>query len=219
MKVMITGTSQGIGKAIAECFLINGHTIIGIDRQASSIENPLYTHYVCDVRDKEHLPEIEGVNILINNAGVTYNAPVEQTEIETFDKIMAINARVPSILTQKSLPYLRKSQSASIINITSVVAHAGYPNQSAYTASKHALLGFTKSLANEVYNDGIRVHAISPGGVYTDMIKIARPDLTGEGQIQPQDIADIVLFLLTSRTNAVIDEIIVHRVNKPPFLV
>ena len=53
----------------------------------------------------------------------------------------------------------------------------------------------------------------------TDMIKIARTDLTGEGQIQPQDIADIVLFLLINRTNAVIDEIIVHRVNKPPFLV
>ena len=91
--------------------------------------------------------------------------------------------------------------------------------QSVYTASKHALLGFTKSLAQEVFEDGIRVHAISPGGVYTDMIKISRPDLTGEGMIMPEDIAETVMFLIKNRTNAVIDEILLHRVNKTPFLV
>ena len=124
----------------------------------------------------------------------------------------------PYLLTQKALPYIKKSDRASIINIASVVAHNGYPQQSAYVASKHALLGFTKSLATEVYNDGVRVHAISPGGVYTDMIKIARPDLTADGMIMPNEIADIVMFLLKNRGNAVIDEIIVHRVNKQPFL-
>ena len=116
-------------------------------------------------------------------------------------------------------PFLRKSSGASVINIASVVAHAGYPNQSIYTASKHALLGMTKSIAAEYFKDNIRVHAVSPGGVYTDMVKIARPDLTGEGMIMPEDIADIVHFLLANRTNAVIDEILVHRAGKEPFLV
>ena len=69
MKVLITGTSQGIGKAIAERFLQSGHTVIGIDRQAEGIEHELYTHYECDVRDKERLPRIDDVEILINNAG------------------------------------------------------------------------------------------------------------------------------------------------------
>ena len=99
-----------------------------------------------------------------------------------------------------------------------MVGHAGYPNQSAYTASKHALLGLTKSLAAEVYGDGVRVHAICPGGVYTDMVKISRPDLTPEGMILPQDIAEIIWFFLYNRGNAVVDEIQVHRVNKQPFL-
>ena len=63
------------------------------------------------------------------------------------------------------------------------------------------------------------MHAICPGGVYTDMVKIARPDLTDEGMILPEDIADIIYFFLAHRGNAVVDEIIVHRVNKEPFLV
>ena len=70
----------------------------------------------------------------------------------------------------------------------------------------------------EEYKNGVRVHMISPGGVFTDMVKISRPDLTGEGMIQPEDIADIAVFLLTHRTNAVIDEICVHRLGKEPFL-
>ena len=100
-----------------------------------------------------------------------------------------------------------------------MVAHAGYPFQSPYVASKHALLGLTKSAAAELFRDNIRVHAVSPGGVYTDMVKLTRPDLSAEGMIMPEDIADIVHFILSRRNNAVIDEILVHRAGKEPFLV
>lgn len=160
-----------------------------------------------------------GVDILVNNAGMAYNAKFEDTGEEIFDRIMRINVKVPYFLTQAALPYLRRSKAASVINISSVVGHAGYPLQSAYAASKHAVLGFTKSLAAEVYGEGICVHAISPGGVYTDMVKVARPDLSSEGMILPEEIAEIVLFFLANRGNAVVDEILVHRVNKTPFLI
>lgn len=160
-----------------------------------------------------------GIDILINNAGMAYNAKFEDTPEAVFDKIMKINVKVPYFLTQKALPYLRRSGRASIINISSVVGHAGYPQQSAYVASKHAVLGFTKSLAAELYQEGIRVHAICPGGVYTDMVKVARPDLPSDGMIMPEEIADIILFFLKNRGNAVVDEICVHRINKQPFLI
>ena len=160
-----------------------------------------------------------GVDVLVNNAGVAQSAAIETISPEEFDRIMAINFRAPFFLTQKMLPYLKRSKSATIINICSVVAHAGYPLQSVYTASKHAMLGFTKSLAREYYKAGIRVHAISPGGVYTDMVKVSRPDLTPEGMIMAEEIADLVVFFLENRGNAVVDEIIVHRVAKEPFLV
>lgn len=159
------------------------------------------------------------IDILINNAGMALNCPFESVTPEQFDEIFKINIRSPYFLTQAALPYLRKSHCGTIINISSVLGHTGYPFQSAYAASKHAILGFTKSLANELYQEGIRVHAISPGGVYTDMVKVARPDLTGEGMISPEEIAEIIHFFLHYKGNAVIDEINVHRVNKEPFLV
>ena len=157
--------------------------------------------------------------MLVNNAGVAQSAGIETITPEEFDRIMAINFRAPFFLTQKLLPHLKRSSAATIINICSVVAHEGYPLQSVYTASKHAMLGFTKSLAREYYKEGIRVHAISPGGVYTDMVKISRPDLTPDGMILPEEIADLVCFFLENRGNAVVDEIIVHRLAKEPFLV
>jgi short-subunit dehydrogenase len=87
-----------------------------------------------------------------------------------------------------------------------------------YAASKHALLGWSKSFANEYYKEDIRVHVISPGSVYTKMIAMVRPDLTPEGMMLPEDIADIIgVYLQFRKTNAVIDEIEAHRVTKEPF--
>ena len=76
----------------------------------------------------------------------------------------------------------------------------------------------TKALAKEVYGEGIRVHMIAPGGVYTDMIAVARPDLSPEGMIQPEEVAELAAWLVSHRGNAVIDEIRLHRVNKEPFM-
>ncbi len=233
----ITGASGGIGREICLSLAKEGVKIVlfggtkeeKLNETAKTLEQfgEVLGVYAGDLTDdkkldalfKKAIKEIGKIDILINNAGMAFNCDFEKTETEILDKIMNINFRSPYLLTQKALPFIKKSERASIINIASVVGHVGYPQQSAYVASKHALLGFTKSLANEVYKDGVRVHAISPGGVYTDMIKIARPDLTGEGMIMPNEIADIVTFLLKNRGNAVIDEIVVHRVNKEPFLV
>ena len=237
LTALITGAGGGIGRATATALAKEGVNLIlfggnNLEKLKTTEREVLSFGVKCkviagDLTDydfikngaEQAVKEYDGIDILINNAGVAANIPFEQTDDKTFDKIMAINARAPYLLTGALLPTLKKSKRASIINIASVVSHAGYANQSAYTASKHALLGFTKSLAAEVYNDGIRVHAISPGGVYTDMIKLTRPDLTPDGMIMPEEIANIVTFLLENRGNAVIDEIIVHRLNKEPFLV
>ena len=234
--VLLTGAGGGIGRAIAEklaqcgmkIILFGGNNVEKLKQTQEIVEK----YAAClaipgDLTNPDFIrtgvqkaaANAGGIDVLINNAGVAQNTAFEDISLEEFDKIMAINLRTPFILTQQVLPYLKKSESATIINIASVVSHAGYPQQSIYTASKHALLGMTKSIASEYYKDNIRVHAIAPGGVYTDMVKVSRPDLTSDGMILPSDIADIVHFFLAHRGNAVIDEIIVHRVGKEPFLV
>lgn len=237
LTVFLTGASGGIGRVIAVDLAKAGTRVVifggnnelkaqatyndvrKVGGECITVLGDLTDDNALKTAFKDAINITGGLDILINNAGIAWSQPMESTPMEVYDKVMAINARTPYMLTQLALPYLKKSKRASIINISSVVAHTGYPLQSAYVASKHALLGFTKSLASEVYRDGIRVHAISPGGVFTDMIKVSRPDLTGEGMIMPEEISDIVTFLLKNRGNAVIDEIIVHRLGKEPFLV
>ena len=234
---LVTGAGGGIGRAIcsvlakagANIILFGGNNLSNLEETASLVRSfgvkadivagDLTDENFIKVGFEKALNLFGKIDILINNAGLALNSPLENTPIQTFDKIMAVNVRAPYILIQQALPTLKKSDRASIINIASVVSHLGYPNQSAYSASKHALLGLTKALANEVYKDGIRVHAISPGGVYTDMVKVTRPDLTPDGMIMPEDIAEVVEFFLKNRSNAVVDEVIVHRATKEPFLV
>ena len=235
--VFLTGGGGGIGRAIATSLakekarivLIGGNNeeklkktfdeVTALNAECFVFKGDLTCDKALDDMFDKAIDTVKKVDILINNAGVAHSQEFEKVTRAELDKIMNVNFRAPYMLTQRALPYLLKSNYASIINIASVVSHAGYPLQSAYTASKHALLGFTKSLAIELYEKGVRVHAISPGGVYTDMIKVSRPDLTSDGMIMPEEIADIVKFLLENRGNAVIDEIIVHRVKKQPFLV
>lgn len=232
---LITGASGGIGSCIARRFAQDGISLALLGRSkeklaataASVREYGVETLLLPgDLLDDAYLEDcfaavkerFGGLDILVNNAGIALSRSFEETTMAEFDRIMALNARVPYLACHLALPLLRCSECASILNIASVAAHKGYPLQSAYAASKHALAGFTKSLASEVYREDIRVHLISPGGVFTDMVRIARPDLTGEDMILPEDIAEIAAFFIEHRTNAVIDEICVHRSGKEPFL-
>ena len=232
---VITGAGGGIGRATVQAMaqegariaLCGGHDIEKLSCSADAAKACGADAFVLpgDLTDISFLESCMDkiadhfgqVDILINNAGIALNKPFEETTLNDFDRIFSINVKAPFVLCQKALPYLRRSDHAEIINISSVVGHKGYVGQAAYAASKHAVLGFSKSLANEVYTQNIRVHTICPGGVYTDMVRVARPDLSGEGMTTPEEIADIILFLLQNRGNAVIDEICVHRTGKPPF--
>ena len=149
MKVLITGTSQGIGKAIAEYFLKEGYSVIGIDRQSASIESPNYRHVECDVRDRDNLPEINDVDILINNAGTQNEDDID------------INLKALIYITEK---YGVQSNIKSILNIGSASAHTGseFPE---YCASKGGVLSYTKNVALRVAKYGATCNSLDPGGV------------------------------------------------------
>ena len=153
MKILITGTSQGIGKAIAELFLKNNHEVIGIDRQPSSIEHDGYIHYQTDIRDYGNLPEVQNVNILINNAG-TQN----EEDIDT-------NLKALIHITEK---YGIQKDIRSILNIGSASGHTGseFPE---YAASKGGVIAYTKNVAMRVSAFGATCNSLDPGGVLTPL--------------------------------------------------
>lgn len=231
---LITGASRGIGRAIALLLGQNGVnlavnarseealTVLKEDLSSYGIDillcpGDLQDPLVPSVIIKRVINYFGRLDILINNAGIALAKPLIETTTEEWDALMAVNARAPFLLSKEAIPYLKRSDIATIINISSVVGIKGYVNQGAYTASKHALMGFTKVLAQEVFQDGIRVHIISPGGVATGMVELTRPDIDPSTLISPEEIAEIVLFLLTHRGNAVIDEINVRRSATPPW--
>ena len=231
---IITGSGSGIGKATALALAQEGMKIVLCGRTVSKLEETAKLVEEAggkamivsgDLRDESYIIRIVDetmeafgrIDVLINNAGVSLAKPVVDCTAEEFDQIMDTNMKAPFLLCKYSIPHMRKSDCGTIINIASVVGHKGYVNQSLYGASKHAITGFTKVLAKEVQEDGIRVHLLSPGGVYTEMVANVRPDLDPTYLIKPVDIADIILFLLKSRGNAVIDSINIRRVNNTPF--
>ena len=233
-RALITGAGSGIGRATALRLAEAGMKLALVGRNAEKlVRTAALTGRPLDMlvlpadltkpRDMDDILRVltghfKGLDVLVNNAGAALSCPFEQTAEADFDRLMAINVKVPFLLTQRALPLLRKSDTPTVVNIGSVVSHKGYALQSAYAASKHALAGMTAALAKEVAPEGIRVHLISPGGVYTDMVKIARPDLSPEGMIAPEEIAEAIAFLLEHRGNGVIDELQLHRVGKEPFL-
>ena len=189
MKVLITGTSQGIGMAIAEKFIKSGHTVIGIDRQAQSIVAPAYTHFQCDVRDKEHLPEILDVEILINNAGTQNEDDID------------INLKALIYITEK---YGVQSKIKSVLNIGSASGHTGaeFPE---YCASKGGVLSYTKNVAMRIAQYGATCNSLDPGGVLTPLNECVMNDpelwneIMGETPLKrwatPEEIADWAYFL------------------------
>jgi len=231
---IVTGGSRGIGRAISIALAREGATVVLAARSAQPLAEA--AQLVCEAggRAETVVTELTSeesiralvrtvndrlgrLDILVNNAGITHSAKFEDTRTEDLDRCWAINARAPFILCREALPLLRRAEAAYIVNVSSVVGVKGYPLQSAYTASKHAVRGMSISLAEELRGTNIRVHVICPGAVDTGMVGNVRPDIRKEDLIQPEEIAELVLYLVTQRGNAVVDELHIRRAAAAPW--
>ena len=231
---IVTGAGRGIGRSIALTLARSGVRVSLAARSEAQLEAvraeiqafgghadsfPTDVSREADVIAliRDTLKHFDQLDILVNNAAIGVFGPLVEATADQWDQVMAVNARGPFLMCREAIPYLKQQERSFIINISSAVGIKGYPNQALYTASKHALMGMTKAIAREVHQDGIRVHALCPGGVDTQLIGNARPDLDQSVLMQPQEIADIVLFLLTRQGNAMIDEIQVRREVSTPW--
>lgn len=152
MKVLITGSSKGIGQAIAKRFLKEGHEVIGLDLLPASIKDKNYTHYISDVSKKKNLPSLEGIEIIINNAGKQNDHDIEN------NLVGAMN------VTEK---YAFQENIKSVLFNASASAHSGFEFPE-YVASKAGLIGYMKNVASRLAPLGATANSISLGGVLTD---------------------------------------------------
>jgi len=233
---VVTGASRGIGRAISVALGGQGAAVVLAARAMEKLEETaelvrkaggraeIVVTELTDEDSIRNLVEVTGerfgrLDILVNNAGVTHSAALEETAAVDWERCMQVNARAPFILCREALGLLRQAPAGRIVNIASVVGVKGYRLQSAYTASKHALRGMTISLAEELKGSNVRVHLLCPGGVDTEMVGNVRPDIKTEDLIGPGEIAELVLYLVTHKGNAVIDELHIRRAASGPWFV
>jgi 3-oxoacyl-[acyl-carrier protein] reductase len=231
---LVTGAGRGIGRGIALGLARAGaHVILSarsgdqIDAAAAEIEESggkalAVPADVASESDVDALFEtIETsfgrLDVLVNNAGIGLYGPVVDFPVEDFDKVMAVNLRGAYLCCHYAMQMMVPRRSGYIINISSVVGFKGYANQAAYAASKHGVMGLTKSLAVEAQQHGIRVSAILPGAVDTKIAHEARPDLDPAILMQPDDVAGAVMYLLSLSPRAAVDEIYIRRIGAAPF--
>lgn len=229
---LVTGGNRGIGRAIVAMLLEEGARVLACGRDAAALADlaaahpgaPLLTT-VCDLAEPAAIDRLfataQGafarLDLLVNNAGLGIYGPATELSAADFDRMMAVNARAALLCAQHAMRWMQQSGGGRIVNISSVVGHKGYANQVGYTASKHALLGLTKVLAREGQAHGIRCSAVCPGGVATEMVRQARPDLDPAGLIQPADVARAVWYLATEPETVVTDCLELRRANSTPF--
>ncbi len=200
--VVLTGAASGIGAALAQSLASKGAQLALIDRDGPALEEVaervrrtglVVRSYVADLSDPaaiQRLPQavladLGPASVLINNAGITLTGSFEQATAEQFDRVMAINFQAPVGMVRAFLPQLRSSESAQIVNLSSLFGIIGVPGQVAYCASKFALRGFSEALRAELLSTGIGVSVVHPGGIRTRIL--ASADI-GAG-MDPQEAA------------------------------
>ncbi|MBQ8885582.1 MAG: SDR family oxidoreductase [Clostridia bacterium] len=209
--VLITGGTRGIGKAIAIAFLKKGYAVYATyskdgesarEAEASGIKT-----FLADVSDERAVTgvfqAIGRVDILVNNAGVSLIKQLQDTTKEDWERLFAVNVTGTFLCSREAAKGMISQKSGLIVNISSVWGEVGGSCESAYSASKAAILGFTKALSKELGWSGIRVNSISPGVIETRMnahfSKAELDSLTEEiplGRLgSPEDVASAVLFL------------------------
>ena len=219
--VLVTGASRGIGKAIALLAAENhAHVIVNYNKNEKSAAELVDTIHEknlsasmikADVSSEDEVKDMfssikekhSKLDVLVNNAGIMRNSLLALTGTELFDHTIDVNLKGTFLCTRYASNMMRKQKSGRIINISSIVGLQGSEGQTVYSASKAAVIGFTRSAAKELGRYGIMVNAVAPGLIETDLIKDMKPDIRDKmlssislGRIgKPEDVAKVVLFL------------------------
>ena len=236
LKVLVTAGAGGIGLEVARAFVAEGARVHVCDVDSKALRalaktDPKLTRSTCDVSDRRQVAKLfretlgvfKGLDVLVNNAGIAGpTGKVDEIAPEDWDRCLAVDITGQFNCTRLAVPHLRKSKNASIVNLSSAAGRLGFPLRTPYSASKWAVVGFTKSLAAELGPEGIRVNAIQPGIVSgeridrvmenkakargispAEMLKEALSVVSMRTTVTPQQIADAIVFICSERGRSI----------------
>jgi NAD(P)-dependent dehydrogenase (short-subunit alcohol dehydrogenase family) len=230
--VVVTGGARGIGRAAVERFAAAGDRVIALGRDRTALEAVDREFFVCDVTDEEAVAavfgEIGAVDVLVNNAGMGESAPLHSTTLDSWRRHMDVNATGPFLCMRAVVPGMRERGAGVVVTVASTAGRAGVPYTTAYSASKHAVVGLTRAVAGEVAGTGVRVNAVCPTFVRTDMTErsiatiVSRTGRTPKQAeaalaaaaplgrlLEPQEVADAIVFLASPAAAAINGQAIV----------
>jgi NAD(P)-dependent dehydrogenase (short-subunit alcohol dehydrogenase family) len=230
---IVTGGGSGIGQGVALALAREGAKVVVCGRRADALERTTAAIQdtggdalavqadVSQVEDVERLVsrtlEAHGrVDILVNNAGISGFSPIHEHDVETWDRVMAVNLRGPFLTARAVLPLMREQGDGHIVMISSESGLEHYPGNGAYGVSKHALNALSEYIQRENQELGVRVDAVCPGMVITEMTQ-GRPGLDHDKCLYPEDIADLVMWLLTRRPNIKIGRPVLIQTMEDPW--
>jgi 3-oxoacyl-[acyl-carrier protein] reductase len=228
---LVTGATAGIGRATAFALGQAGYRVGVCARTPSNLRtllddlatariaaagHPADVGLEADVRDMvaEVTRALGPIDVLVNNAGVALLKPFAELTLEDWDTTMATNLRSMYLVTREVLPGMRERKRGAVVNVSSLAGRNGFAGGSAYAASKHAVLGFSRSLMLEVRKDNVRVITICPGSVDTGLIReqgVLKPDLAKI--LRAEDVAATILSSLALPERAMVSELDVRPTN------
>ena len=232
-KALVTGASRGIGKEIVGLLLKEGVTVIATSLSqknlsllydefedysdqltliSADLNNNEDINFLCDGVERR----LEGnLDIIVNNAGILNFELLSDSSDEMIEKSFAINVFAPIKICRRFTQGMVENKWGRIINMCSSSSYTGggSPRHCVYSATKHALLGFSRALDEELRNNNVRVGTVSPAGVSTDMVK-ARIDIEKRTLMSPLDVAEAVLYLLSSDGPGIVYELRLWRMHR-----
>ncbi len=225
---IVTGSSSGIGKAIALRFAQEGATVVVAARRFSKCQETVAQIEATggralavqtDIADEGQVEQLiaEAVrrygrlDILVNNAGTFGGRRIAETSTDTFDEVMGTNVRGTFFCCRAGFVQMKKQGGGTILNMSSVAGVQAWSGTGTYSASKHAILALSKSLADEGRAYGIKVSAICPGGVADELVDATAAARASSEKIDPFDIAETALYLACLGPQAVVHQLVVDR--------